>query len=87
SRLAGVAIEQGWPHDATAAAFSLIAIAIQVLTKAGLIGMGVGMCCLSWASPRAADGKCRLLAVLALPAGLGTAPAYHSACTPVSSIS
>jgi hypothetical protein len=78
SRLAGVAIEQGWPHDATAAAFSLIAIAIQVLTKAGLIGMGVGMCCLSWASPRAADGKCRLLAALALPAGLGTALAAAS---------
>jgi hypothetical protein len=74
SRLASVALDQGWPHDATAAVFSLIAIAIQVLTKAGLIGMGIGMCCLSWASPRAT----RLLAVLALPAGLGTALAAAS---------
>jgi len=74
SKLAGVALDQGWPHDATAAVFSLIAIAIQVLTKAGLIGMGIGMCCLSWASPRTT----RLLAALALPAGLGTALAAAS---------
>ena len=78
SRFARVAIEQGWPHDATAAVFALLAIAIQVLTKAGLIGMGAGMCCLSWASPRAANGKCTLLAALALPAGLGTALAAAS---------
>ena len=73
-RLARIALDQGWPHDGTAAVFSLIAVAIQVLTKAGLIGMGTGMCCLSWASPRAT----RLLAALALPAGLGTALAAAS---------
>jgi len=74
SKLAGVALDQGWPHDGTAAVFALIAIAIQVLTKAGLIGMGIGMCCLSWASPRTT----RLLAALALPAGVGTALAAAS---------
>lgn len=74
SKLARTAIEQGWQHDAAAAVFALIAIAIQVLTKAGLIGMGIGMCCLSWASPRTT----RLLAALALPAGLGTALAAAS---------
>lgn len=73
-RLARVALDHGWPHDGTAAVFSLIAIGIQVLTKAGLIGMGAGMCCLSWASPRTT----RLLAALALPAGLGTALAAAS---------
>lgn len=73
-RLARVALDHGWPHDGTAAVFSLIAIGIQVLTKAGLIGMGAGMCCLSWADPRAN----RLLAALALPAGLGTALAAAS---------
>ena len=74
SRLAGVALDQGWPQDGTAAVFALIVIAIQVLTKAGLIGMGISMCCLSWASPRTTP----LLAALALPAGLGTALAAAS---------
>jgi hypothetical protein len=73
-RLARAALDGGWPHDATAALLTLIAIAIQLLTKAGLIGMGAGMCCLSWASPRAT----RLLAALALPAGAGTALAAAS---------
>jgi hypothetical protein len=73
-RLARVALDQGWPHDGTVAVFALVAIAIQVLTKAGLIGMGAGMCCLSWASPLST----RLLAALALPAGLGTALAAAS---------
>jgi hypothetical protein len=78
ARLARVALDQGWPQDGTAAAFALVAIAIQVLTKAGLIGMGIGMCCLSWAGPRTAGSKSRLLAVLAIPAGLGTALAAAS---------
>jgi hypothetical protein len=73
-RLAQVVLDQGWTNDGTAALFALIGIAIQVLTKAGLIGMGAGMCCLSWASPRTT----RLLAALALPAGVGTALAAAS---------
>lgn len=55
----------------------LISVAIQVLTKAGLWGLGVGMACLSWAQPRAT----RLLAVLALPAAL--LPAAASAFLPM----
>lgn len=74
ARLARAALDQGWTHDGTAAVFALIAIMIQALTKAGLIGMGAGMCCLSWANPRST----RLLAALALPAGLGTALAAAS---------
>jgi hypothetical protein len=73
-RLARVVLDQGWTNGGTPALFALVAIAIQVLTKAGLIGMGAGMCCLSWASPRTT----RLLAALALPAGLGTALAAAS---------
>lgn len=73
-RLAQVALDHGWTNDGGAALFSLIAITIQVLTKAGLIGMGAGMCCLSWSGPRTT----RLLAALALPAGLCTAIAAAS---------
>lgn len=72
--LARVALVHGWANDATAPLFSLVAIAIQMLTKAGLVGMGAGMCCLSWANPRTT----RLLAALALPAGLATALAAAS---------
>jgi hypothetical protein len=74
ARVAQVALDQGWTRDAATAVLSLVAIAIQVLTKAGLIGMGAGMCCLSWASPRTT----RLLAALALPAGVGTGLAAAS---------
>jgi hypothetical protein len=64
------------------ASLALIAIGIQVLTKAGFVGMGAGMLCLSWS--RASSS--RLLAALALPAGLlpavavigGTTVAPHS---------
>lgn len=48
------------------AALALVAICIQVLTKAGMIGMGLGVCCLSWARARST----RLLAALAVPGGL-----------------
>lgn len=54
------------PASGGDAAFLLLAIAIQVLTKAGLWGMGIGMACLSWARA----GAVRMLAVLALPAAL-----------------
>lgn len=72
--LAQAALDHGWPADATTVTFNLVAIAIQMLTKAGLIGMGAGMCCLSWSNARAT----RLLAALALPAGLATAIAAAS---------
>jgi hypothetical protein len=72
--LAQAALDHGWPADATTVAFNLVAIAIQMLTKAGLVGMGVGMCCLSWSNARVT----RVLAALALPAGLGTAFAAAS---------
>jgi hypothetical protein len=72
--LAQAALDHGWPADATTVTFNLVAISIQMLTKAGLIGMGVGMCCLSWSNARAT----RLLAALAVPAGLGTAFAAAS---------
>jgi hypothetical protein len=72
--LAQAALDHGWPADATAASFALVSIGIQMLTKAGLVGMGAGMCCLSWSNARAT----RLLAALALPAGLGTAFAAAS---------
>jgi hypothetical protein len=74
TRLAQVALDHGWTSDGAGATFALVAIAIQVLTKAGLVGMGAGMCCLSWADLRAT----RLLAALALPAGLATAIAAVS---------
>lgn len=45
---------------------ALIAIGIQLLAKAGFVAMGVGILCLSWSRPSAT----RLLAALALPAGL-----------------
>jgi len=48
------------------AALALVAIGIQVFTRAGFFGMGIGMCALSWA--RAGAG--RLLAALALPAAV-----------------
>jgi hypothetical protein len=48
------------------AALALVAICIQVLTKAGLIGMGLGVCCLSWARARST----RLLAALGVLGGL-----------------
>jgi hypothetical protein len=73
-RLAQVMLDHGWTGDASAALLALVAIAIQVLTKAGLIGMGAAMCCLSWAAPRTT----KLLAALALPAGAGTAFAAAS---------
>jgi hypothetical protein len=41
-----------------------------VLTRARLIGMGAGMCCLSWANPRTT----RLLAALAAARGLHMHP-------------
>ena len=72
--LAQAAVDHGWPADATTVTFNLVAISIQMLTKAGLVGMGVGMCCLSWSRGQAT----RLLAALALPAGLGTAFAAAS---------
>lgn len=55
----------GQPDSGTAA-LALVALGIQVLTKAGLCGMGLGMACLSWARPRST----RLLAALSIPAGL-----------------
>jgi hypothetical protein len=74
SPLAQTALEHGWAADATGATFAFVVIAIQMLTKAGFVGMGAGMCCLSWSNARAT----RLLAALALPAGLGTAFAAAS---------
>lgn len=53
---------------------ALIAIGIQVLAKAGFVGMGVGMICLSWSRPSAT----RLLAALALLAGFLPALAVAS---------
>jgi hypothetical protein len=49
--LARIALDHGWAYDGTAALLALVAIAIQALTNAGLVGMGAGMCCLSWAAP------------------------------------
>jgi len=69
SPLAQTALDHGWAADATGATFAFVVIAIQMLTKAGFVGMGAGMCCLSWSNARAT----RLLAAIALPAGLGTA--------------
>lgn len=48
------------------ASLALIAIGIQLLTRAGFVAMGVGIACLSWSRARST----RLLAALALPAGL-----------------
>lgn len=55
--LAQAALDHGWPADATTVTFSLVAISIQMLTKAGLVGMGVGMCCLSWSRARDAAAR------------------------------
>jgi hypothetical protein len=52
--------------DNGAVALALVSQGIQVLTKAGFCGMGLGMVCLSWARPRST----RLLAGLSVPAGL-----------------
>jgi len=83
SAMAGWLLAHG-PASAQAAAagvaapdlssLALIAIGIQVLAKAGFVGMGVGMLCLSWSRPSAT----RLLAGLALPAGLLPALAIAS---------
>lgn len=67
--LARDALAHGWSADAMLPALTLVGIAIQALTKAGFVGMGLGMCCLSWADLR----RTRLLAALALPGGLATA--------------
>jgi hypothetical protein len=48
---------------------ALIAIGIQVLTRAGFAGMGLGILCLSWSRP-AGRPLSTVLAVLALPGGL-----------------
>jgi hypothetical protein len=72
--LAQAALDYAWPADATTVTFNLVAISIQMLTKAGLVGMGIAMCCLSWSNARATP----LLAALALPAGLGSAFAAAS---------
>lgn len=72
--LARAALAHGWSEDGAGPALALVGIAIQMLTKAGFVGMGAGMCCLSWANPRAT----RLLAALAVPGGLATALAAGS---------
>jgi hypothetical protein len=64
------------------ASLVLIAIGIQLLSRAGFVGMGIGILCLSWSRLTGT----RLLAVLALPGGVlpllavafGTYMAPHS---------
>jgi hypothetical protein len=48
---------------------ALIAIGIQLLARAGFVGMGIGILCLSWSRP-AGSRLSTMLAVLALPGGL-----------------
>jgi hypothetical protein len=65
ARLAEYLLASGSPAGGGAAR-ALVSIAVQVFTRAGFFGMGLGMCLLSWA--RAGAG--RLLAILVLPAAV-----------------
>jgi hypothetical protein len=65
ARLAGHLLASGQPPEGRIA-LALVAIAVQIFTRAGFFGMGIGICLLSWA--RAGAG--RLLATLALPAAV-----------------
>lgn len=65
ARLAEYLLASARPPEG-APALALVAIAVQVFTRAGFFGMGIGMCLLSWTR---AGGE-RLLAILALPAAV-----------------
>jgi hypothetical protein len=65
ARLAEHLLASGQPPEGQSAR-ALAWIAIQVFTRAGFFGMGIGVCLLSWS--RAGAG--RLLAILALPAAV-----------------
>jgi hypothetical protein len=65
AKMAAHLLASGQPPEARAT-LALAGIAIQIFTRAGFFGMGIGVCLLSWA--RAGAG--RLLAVLALPAAV-----------------
>jgi hypothetical protein len=63
ARLAAHLLASGQPAGGMAA-LALVGIGVQLFTRAGFFGMGIGMCLLSWSGA----GAGRLLAVLALPA-------------------